>query len=187
MDDDAPVSREGRLLVAAPTLVDPHFHRAVVLMLEHTAEGALGLILNRPLDLVARDTLPEDLGGLLPEVDHLHEGGPVQPDAIIVLAEFDDPGEAAGIAFGQVGIVDPGGELVGLDERTGAARAFGGYAGWSGGQLEEEIADGAWIDAPATVGDVFSEDTGHLWADVLARKGGTWRIIARMPVDPTVN
>lgn len=187
MDDDAPVSREGRLLVAAPTLHDPHFRRSVVLMLEHTPEGALGLILNRPMELVARDALPDGLADLLPEADHLHEGGPVQSDAIIVLAEFDDPAEAAGIAFGRVGIVDPGGELGGLEERTGAARAFGGYAGWSGGQLEEEIAQEAWIDAPATVEDVFAGDPSDLWSTVLDRKGGTWRIIARMPEDPSVN
>lgn len=187
MDDDAPISREGRLLIAAPTLVDPNFHRSVVLMIEHSPDGALGLILNQPLEQLARDTLPDALGELMGHDDHLHEGGPVQPDAIIVLAEFDDPSEAAGMAFGRVGIIDPGGDLTGLGERTGAVRAFGGYAGWSGGQLEEEIAQEAWIDAAAMAEDVFTEDASHLWSDVLARKGGTWRIIARMPEDPTVN
>ena len=68
-----------------------------------------------------------------------------------------------------------------------AIRAFGGYAGWAGGQLEEEVAEEAWVDAEAVPDDVFTDDHAGLWSRVLERKGGTWRLIARMPEDPSVN
>jgi putative transcriptional regulator len=181
-----PENRRGRLLVAAPALVDPNFRRSVVLMLEHSPDGALGLVLNRPTPLVSREALPEALAAVMPEGERIFQGGPVQPEAVIVLADFEDAAQAATIAFGSVGIVDPGGETA----RHGgirAIRAFGGYAGWAGGQLEQEVAEEAWVDAPAEAEDVFTDDHNGLWSRVLERKGGTWRLIARMPEDPSVN
>lgn len=184
---DAPDSRRGRLLVAAPALVDPNFHRTVILVLEHSPEGALGVVLNRPTELSARDALPGPLGDALPEDERVHRGGPVQPDAVIVLADFDDPALAAGVACGSVGIVDPEGDIALLAGGLRAIRAFGGYAGWSAGQLEEEIAEEAWVDAVCLPSDVFTAAPDALWGTVLDRKGGTWRLIARMPEDPTLN
>lgn len=181
-----PESRRGRLLVAAPALVDPNFRRSVVLMLEHSPDGALGLVLNRPTPVPARLALPDSIADVMPDGELVHQGGPVQPDAVIVLADFEDVSQAATIAFGSVGIVDPDGEAA----RAGgirAIRAFGGYAGWAGGQLEQEVAQEAWVDAAAEPGDVFTEDHAGLWGRVLERLGGTWRLIARMPEDPTVN
>jgi putative transcriptional regulator len=182
---DAPESRRGRLLVAAPALVDPNFRRSVVLMLEHSDEGALGLVLNRPTPLVSREALPEALAAVMPEEERIFQGGPVQPEAVIVLADFEDAEAAAGIAFGSVGIVDPAGEAARGGIR--AIRAFGGYAGWAGGQLEQEVAEEAWVDAEAVADDVFTDDHAGLWSRVLDRKGGSWRLIARMPEDPSVN
>ena len=185
--DDAPEIRKGRLLVASPALVDPNFRRTVVLMLEHSEEGALGLVLNRPTPLVARQALPSRMAGALPEEERVHEGGPVQPDAVIVLAEFLDLTAAAAIAFGRVGVVDPATEVDVLRSQVTSIRAFGGYAGWSGGQLEREIEDEAWIDAEGLPEDVFTDEPGALWSRVLERKGGTYRLVARMPEDPTLN
>ena len=68
-----------------------------------------------------------------------------------------------------------------------AIRAFGGYAGWAGGQLEREMDEEAWVDCDAVADDVFTDDHNSLWSRVLERKGGSWRIIARMPEDPTHN
>ena len=181
-----PESRRGRLLVAAPALVDPNFRRTVVLMLEHSPEGALGLVLNRPTPLVSREALPENLASVMPEDERIFQGGPVQPEAVIVLADFEDTSAAASIAFGSVGIVDPAGDAA-RDGNIRGIRAFGGYAGWAGGQLEQEVAEEAWVDAPAETEDVFTDDHAGLWSRVLERKGGTWRLIARMPEDPTVN
>lgn len=182
-----PVNRRGRLLVAAPSLVDPSFRRAVVLVLEHSPEGALGVVLNRPTPLVAAEALPSRLAAAVAAGDRVHAGGPVQPDAVIVLADFEEPGAAAAIAFGTVGILDP--ELDAEEALSGvrAVRAFGGYAGWGAGQLESEIDEEAWIDCPCTVADVFTDAPEHLWGRVLARKGGPYRLIARMPENPSLN
>lgn len=186
MSEVPTTSRHGRLLVAAPALDDPNFRRTVVLMLEHSPEGALGLVLNRPTPLVSREALPAGLADLMPEEERVHQGGPVQPEAVILLADFEDATRAATIAFGSVGIVDPDAE----GARHGAVRAiraFGGYAGWGAGQLERELAEDAWVDVEADAGDVFTDDHRGLWARVLERKGGSWRLIARMPEDPSVN
>jgi putative transcriptional regulator len=183
----APESRRGRLLVAAPAMVDPNFRRVVVLMLEHSPEGALGLVLNRPTPLVAREALPRDLAEALPAAERVYEGGPVQPEAVIVLADFADPSRAASIAFDSVGVVDPKHPAETLGAEVRAIRAFGGYAGWAGGQLEQEIAEEAWIDSESRPEDVFTDAPERLWSGVLERKGGAWRLIARMPDDPTRN
>jgi putative transcriptional regulator len=184
---EEPENRKGRLLVASPSLLDPNFRRAVVLLLEHSDEGALGLVLNRPTPLVAREALPSALADLMPEEERVHEGGPVQPEAVIVLADFSDATLAASVAFDEVGILDPDADASRLDEGVCAIRAYGGYAGWGEGQLEREIAEEAWIDATPAREDVFGDDPGGLWSRVLDRKGGTWRLIARMPENPSVN
>jgi putative transcriptional regulator len=182
-----PANRKGRLLVASPSLADPNFRRAVVLLLEHSEEGALGLVLNRPTPLVAREALPGALADAMPEEERVHQGGPVQPEAVIVLADFADATLAASVAFDEVGIVNPDADASRLDEGVRAIRAYGGYAGWGEGQLEREIAEEAWIDASPRREDVFGDDPDGLWSRVLDRKGGTWRLIARMPENPSVN
>lgn len=187
MSDTAQRSLRGRLLVASPSLVDPNFRRAVVLMLEHSPEGALGLVLNRPTELVADDALPPGLAELLPAGELIHEGGPVQPEAVIVLADYIDPAEAPSVAFDTIGIVDPDSAETHGAARLRAARAFGGYAGWAEGQLEKEIQEEAWIDALAVPEDVFTQDPTGLWGRVLDRKGGSYRLVARMPEDPSLN
>jgi putative transcriptional regulator len=185
--DDAPVLRRGRLLVASPALEDPNFARAVVLVLEHSEEGALGVVLNRPTEVPARGSLPEPLALAMHEHELVHRGGPVQPESVIVLADFLDPDDAAQLALRTVGVVDPADAGNGLAHRVRAMRAFGGYAGWSAGQLEGEIEQEAWIDVEAEPEDVFTGDAPGLWSRVLARKGGHFRVIALMPEDPSVN
>ncbi|MEZ0283708.1 MAG: YqgE/AlgH family protein, partial [Thermoleophilia bacterium] len=176
-----------RLLVASPSLSDPNFRRAVVLLLEHSDEGALGLVLNRPTPLVAREALPGTLAESMPDDERVYQGGPVQPEAVIVLADFTDTTLAASVAFDRVGIVDPDADASRLGGAVRAIRAYGGYAGWGEGQLEQEIAEEAWIDASPASEDVFGDDPDGLWSRVLERKGGAWRLIARMPENPSVN
>ena len=184
---DGPAFRRGRLLVASPTLLDPNFTRTVVLMLEHSPDGALGLVLNRPTEIVAREALPSPLADALPDDELVHQGGPVQPEAVILLADFSDPEAAANITVGTVGVVDPNEDTTDLPQRIRAVRAFGGYAGWGAGQLEQEITEGAWIDAEAGAADVFTSEPDALWRRVLDRKGGAFRLFARMPDDPSLN
>src|SRR5438270_1735826 len=97
-------SVRGQLLIAGPGLVDPNFWRTVVLVVEHTEEGALGLVLNRPSETLVGEAVPE-IEELIDPGEQLFIGGPVQPSAVIVLAEFEDPTDAALLAFGDVGVL----------------------------------------------------------------------------------
>jgi putative transcriptional regulator len=178
-------SARGQLLIAGPGLVDPNFWRTVVLIVEHSEEGALGLVLNRPSETTVGEAVSE-LEQLLDPDDPLYVGGPVQPSALIVLAEFDQPAEAALIAFDDIGVLASGAqEDPELSVRRG--RAFVGHAGWGPGQLDDEVERGDWILEQAQPEDAFTGAPLELWSQVLTRKGGSYALVARMPPDPSVN
>lgn len=178
-------SLRGQLLVAGPSLLDRNFWRTVVLVVEHNEEGALGLVLNRPSEASVGDTVPQ-LEPLLGREERLFIGGPVQPSAVIVLAEFEDASDAALIAFGDVGVLGTGSpDEMSIGVRAG--RAFLGHAGWGPGQLDGELERGDWILEPARRADAFSDDAPGLWSEVLMRKGGSYALVARMPADPSMN
>jgi putative transcriptional regulator len=179
-------SARGQLLIAGPALPDPNFWRTVVLVIEHTAEGALGLVLNRPSETTVGEAVSQ-LEELVDLNDHLFIGGPVQPSAAIVLAEFEDPNDAALIAFDDVGVLGTGASLEEVGSGVRGGRAFVGHAGWGPGQLDAEIERGDWILEPARREDAFCADARELWPEVLTRKGGSYALIARMPPDPSVN
>lgn len=178
-------SLKGQLLVAGPSLLDPNFRRTVVLIGEHTDEGALGVVLNRASEATVEDAVPE-LSPLIDDEELVHVGGPVQPSAIVVVADFADPEQAGVLILDSVGFlpaeVDP--DAIGELRR---ARVFAGYAGWGPGQLDEELDEGSWIVAPALPEDVFTGDPEELWSDVLRRKGGPFEVLALMPPDPSAN
>ena len=180
-------STRGRLLVASPMLVDPNFDRRVVLMLEHTPDGALGLVLNDPTSVRAADALPDPLAGLFGFDDLLHRGGPVEASAVIVLADIGNAPDVGARVLDGVAVLDPDGDIDGALQAVTRARAFAGYAGWSAGQLEEEIDEGAWMNLPASSSDAFTQEAERLWSVVLERAGGSYRLVARMPPDPTMN
>jgi putative transcriptional regulator len=179
-------SLAGDLLVAAPALVDPNFRRSVVLVIEHEPEGAVGLILNRPIDHEARDAVPA-LEAVLPESERLHRGGPVETEAAIALAEYRDLAVGPGAVIGPIGVLAAPLDGDTLAEEVARARVYLGYAGWGPGQLEAELAEEAWFVTPADPGDVFAEDAELLWASVLDRMGGPYRVVATMPDDPSLN
>ena len=177
---------KGQLLIASPALVDPNFARSVVLVAEHSDEGAMGVVLNRPAELAAADAVPE-IETLVEPDAVIHAGGPVQPQAIVVLAEFVDPDAAAVVVFDGVGFIPAESEPGDLDEVTRRARAYAGFAGWSAGQLESELEEGSWITEPARLEDVFTDEPENLWSAVLRRKGGQYALLATMPIDPSLN
>jgi putative transcriptional regulator len=179
-------SIRGQLLIAGPTLGDPNFWRTVVLIVEHNEEGALGLVLNRPSETTVGEAVPQ-LAELVDPDDDVLVGGPVQPSGVIVLAEFEDPSDAALIAFEDIGIVGTASEVIETQAGVRAARAFAGHAGWGPGQLEDELERGDWIVEPALRSDAFTGEPLELWANVLTRKGGSYALIARMPADPSQN
>jgi putative transcriptional regulator len=167
-------------------LPDPNFARTVVLVCEHSEDGALGLVLNRDGELLVAESAPE-LAVLLDDEAVIAEGGPVQPDALLVLAEFDDASHAAIPVIGAVGLMGDGSDLDDLVAVTKRARVFAGYAGWGPGQLDAELARDDWFVAPAGIDDIFDPDADELWQRVLSRKGGHFAVVARMPIDPSVN
>ena len=178
-------SLRGHLLIAGPGLVDPNFWRTVVLVGEHSEEGALGVVLNRTSETPVDEAVPE-LAALVGDMGDVHVGGPVQPSAIVVLADFAEPADADALVVESVGFlpaeVDP--DSLGPLRR---ARVYVGYAGWGPGQLDDELDEGSWIVEPALADDVFTADPDALWSAVLRRKGGPFRVLAAMPPDPSQN
>jgi putative transcriptional regulator len=179
-------SLSGQLLLAAPSLQDPNFQRAVVLIGAHSEEGAMGVVLNRPSAVTVGEAVPQ-LEQAVGELETVYVGGPVQPSSIVFLAEFLDPAPAGLLVLGRIGFPAPEADIDELSESIARRRVFAGYAGWGEGQLDEELDQGDWIALPAQPEDVFTEDPDELWSRVLARKGGAYVLMARMPLDPSVN
>ena len=183
---DADDSLRGALLIASPALHDPNFRRTVVLIAEHGDEGAMGVVLNRPSEALATEAVPA-LAPLVEPDGVVFAGGPVEPQAVTVLAEFDDPEDAAAVIFADVGFGRADADPTVLPDLTRRARLFAGYAGWSAGQLEAELEEEAWITAEPHVEDVFSDSPDGLWSAVLRRLGGRFALVATMPPDPSLN
>ncbi len=175
----------GRLLIAGPDLWDPNFRRTVVLIGHHDDDGAVGVVLNRASEVSVEEAAPP-LAPIVEPRAPLFLGGPVQPSAAVVLADFEDPDVARVIAFGSIGFLP---EEVDAGESDGVrrARVFAGHAGWGPGQLEAELEEGSWIVEPATEDDVFTAEPDRLWERVLRRKGRKFDLLRTMPVDPAAN
>ena len=178
-------SLKGHLLIAGPGLVDPNFRRTVILVGEHDEDGALGVVLNRATPATVAEALPE-LAELADDVGAVHVGGPVQPSAIVVLADFVDPERAGALVLDTVGFLPAETDPDSLGELR-RARVYAGYAGWGPGQLDDELEEGSWIVEPAQLEDVFTDDPAELWSAVLRRKGGPYAVLATMPPDPSLN
>lgn len=174
-----PDSLKGRLLIAAPSLHD-YFRRTVVLVIEHTDDGAMGVVLNRESETLVSEAVPQ-LAQLAPEDELVRIGGPVSPQSVVALGDFDDPSEAGMQVVDSVGTLDPDSGNTSLQR----IRVFAGYTGWAPGQLEGELEQDAWVVAEAEPDDAFSD--GDLWSDVLRRKGGGYRLLSTMPADPSLN
>ncbi len=161
-----------------PDLTDANFARTVVLILEHDAEGAVGVILNRPSELSPSPDLPAWSHLLaLPEVVFI--GGPVDPDAAVGLAALPEGPETNGI------------QLVDLSAEPGElgvpVRVYAGYAGWGPQQLEAELMQGGWIVTSAEASDVFTTEPEELWRRVVGRQSGRVAMYANFPADPRSN
>jgi putative transcriptional regulator len=177
-------SLQGKLLVSSPSLVDPNFRKTVVLIAHHDDDGAMGLVLSRPSDVPALHAVPS-LEGLPGADDPVFVGGPVQPEAFMVLAEFDDVGQAAAPIIAGLGFMPADAEPEELSIRR--LRLFAGYSGWGAGQLEAELDESSWIVVEAHTDDAFARDPDELWRNVLHRKGGPFSLMETMPFDPGLN
>lgn len=184
----------GLLLVASPELTDPHFADSVVLLLDADADGALGVVLNRPSGVPVDDVLP-DWGHMSSFPEVLYQGGPVGADGALglgLLAE-DAPtpdgfrAVAPEVFGGRLGVVDLEHHHDLMTAYVHELRIFAGYAGWGPGQLEAEIAEGSWYVVPAQPMDPFGEDNSDLWRVVMRRQPGELAWHATRPVDPDMN
>jgi len=180
-------SHRGRLLVAAPPLVDPNFDRTVVLMLEHGDDGGLGVVLNRRSETTIDDVFPE-WHELVSPPGVVFAGGPVSTDAVIALARRRDVGlEGFVQVLGYLGTIDLADDPLRIGASLAALRVFAGYAGWTPGQLEAELAQGAWFVVEMERGDPFVAAPERLWRDVLRRQRGRLALFSTYPEDATVN
>jgi putative transcriptional regulator len=181
-------SLRGKLLLAAPALKDPNFDRTVVFIAEHSDEGAMGLVLNRPSDAPVVDAIP-DLTWVADTGEELvYVGGPVAPNGVIVLAEWQDPSQAVVLVGEDLGFVP--GDVEDVDALATAvrrARVYAGHAGWGPGQLEDELAEEAWIVESPLREELFTDDPEGLWSAVLRRKGREFALLSTMPPDPSLN
>lgn len=185
----------GALLVATPVLDDPNFRRSVVLILEYDRdEGALGVVLNRPTEISVTQVLPS-WEALVTDPSVLFQGGPVQTDSALALAAVRSAEEPLGWrrlhstmpSVSRLGTVDldaPPEILVG---EISQMRIFAGYAGWTAGQLEAEIREGAWYVVDSEAGDIFDPRPERLWRAVLRRQPGELAFVATCPDDPRLN
>ncbi len=170
----------GKLLVAHPELRDPNFYRTVVLLFEHSEEGAFGAVLNRPTD--------ERVSGHVPDwEEHLAEpavvfiGGPVRNEVAVGVAEWPDAPDDWSSLFSEIGFIDltdPPNPQAAPDR----VRVFSGYSGWDAGQLEVELAIDSWFVVEPVVDDVFG-DPEDLWKRVLSRQPGRLQLYAQYPHD----
>lgn len=174
----------GQLLVASPTIGDPSFARTVVLVVDHDRDGALGIVLNRPTETTVGAVVP-DIAAMFGPDDVVHDGGPVQPDSLLTVAEFRDPADAALLVLGRVGMVRGDDDPRCPDVER--ARAYAGYAGWAPDQLDDELGAADWLVVPAQPDDLFRPDSGDLWHRALERMGGAYARLGRAPEDPSLN
>jgi putative transcriptional regulator len=186
---DVPRWWTGQLL-ASPALTDPHFARAVVLVLDHDDDGALGVVLDRPSELAVREVLP-GWADIVDPPPTLFAGGPVSTGSALGVAVLV-PGTASAPlgwrrVFGDTGLLDLDTPLEVLADALAGLRIFAGYSGWSPGQLEAEVAEGAWFVVPAQPGDLLCAEPEQLWGRVLRRQGGRLALLATFPADPLQN
>jgi putative transcriptional regulator len=179
----------GRLLVATPRLDDPNFRRTVVLLLDHGEDGALGIVVNRPLEVDVSAVLP-NWQPYATAPGRLFQGGPVALDSALgVVAVPGEDAEPEGVRriIGSLGLVDLDTSPHGVAGGVAGLRIFAGYAGWSAGQLEGEIGEGAWYVVDAEPRDPFSDRPQSLWREVLRRQRGELALVSTYPDDPSHN
>ena len=184
---EAPKYLKGQLLLDSGQLRGSFFQRAVVLVCEHNAEGAFGLVLNRATKSKVGEMVVADLPDSLKDCP-LYHGGPVQPTALSFLHSDSFIPDATVIP--NVSLSHSLDALMEIGESfstTRKVKMFAGYAGWSPGQLEDEMKRDAWLTHPASFELVFEADPTGLWQVVLRQKGPKYKLLSQMPEDLSLN
>ncbi len=185
--DNNKVARQGRVLISEPFLNDTYFRRSVVLLTEHTDEGSVGFVLNKPVDLSVNDVLSD-----FPEIDtEVSIGGPVNTNTIHYIHTIGE------IIPNSVKVLDNlywGGDFEVLKEmiranKIGEAeiRFFLGYAGWSAKQLENELSENAWLVSEMHTEQIMRSPGDNLWKDILEKSGDKYKTWVNFPENPSLN
>ena len=173
----------GSLLVAHPNMLDPNFRRAVLFISAHTPDdGALGVILNRPLEKQVSEVVSEAPLNALDKVP-VFFGGPVGRDRLIFASVEWKSGE--GLKLNHNVDLDDANKQIG--KSPGSIRAFIGYAGWGAGQLEAEMRQNAWVIRKPDRADMKLDRLPRLWFDIMSRLGPWFKLLAAAPDDPSLN
>jgi len=180
----------GKLLVATPRTLGEVFRRSVVLVLQHDEEGAQGVVLNHPMVAPVSSVLPH-WQDYVTDPAKVFQGGPVAMDSALGLVTVpgDKEEEPMGVRmlFGGIGLVDLDIPPMVVMPEVAGLRIFAGYAGWSEGQLNQEIRDGGWYVVEAEARDAFTSEPETLWSTVLRRQRGHLALVASFPDDPSMN
>lgn len=173
-----PMDLSGQILIAMPGMADPRFEKSVVLICAHSGEGAMGLIVNKPLEDLSFSGLLEHLNipsGAAGRDIRVHFGGPVERGRGFVLhsADWERPGEGTMKVPGGLEMTATINILEALAKGGGPGKALLalGYSGWGPGQLEAEIARNDWLTCEAPEGLVFGADDGAKWSAALRGMG----------------
>ena len=178
--------RKGRVLVSEPFLQGYYFSRSIVLLTEHNEEGSMGLVLNKPLDLKIGSVLKD-----VPFADtKLICGGPVSPDKLFFIHSFKNVPSATevkeGLYFG--GNFDYIKELIAIKpELIKDIRFFIGYAGWSPGQLKDEMKESSWLVSNISTQDILYAPSDMLWANTVKALGEDYECWTNFPGNPEMN
>ncbi|MCW2813732.1 MAG: hypothetical protein JWN84_1187 [Nocardioides sp.] len=176
------------LLVATPALLDPNFADTVILLLDISADGALGVVLNRPTALPVAEVL-EPWSDVVAEPGVLFQGGPVETDGALAVGLRRGDDEVLGLreVVDRLALLDLDTPVELVSDELDGLRIFAGYAGWGAGQLDQEIEEGSWYVVPGLARDVFRADTTTLWRDVMRRQPGDLAWHSTRPVDVELN
>jgi putative transcriptional regulator len=185
--DNNKVAKQGRVLISEPFLNDTYFKRSVVLLTEHSEEGSIGFVLNKPVDLSVNDVLAD-----FPEIDtEVSIGGPVNTNTIHYIHTLGD------LIPNSVKVLDNlfwGGDFEVIKEMISEGRIKGseirfflGYAGWSPKQLENELSENAWLVSEMKAEQIMSSHGDNLWKDVLEKSGDKYRTWVNFPENPSLN
>jgi putative transcriptional regulator len=184
-------SLAGKLLIASPFLGDGNFNKSVVLIIQHSAEGAFGLVLNRPTEH-RLDEVWLSVANEVCETDAvIHYGGPVEGPlmALHTRRSCSEHGVVPGVHF--AASKEKLHDLLRLADDDNSYRVFSGYSGWGESQLESELEEGAWFTHPASRRHVFADDRVDLWKMVAQEIGNEVVLqklnIKNVPTDPSVN
>lgn len=182
------IPARGKILISEPFLCDHMFGRSVILLVDHTQEGTMGLVMNKPIPLCLNDLL-KDFN--CQENIPIYKGGPISTDTLFYLHTLENITDSLRISNGFYLNGDFNAIKQYIEDGNsikGKIRFFLGYSGWESGQLSQEIQENTWLVGKADMSSLMNEKaSGKLWKDALGKLGGKYEMWSRFPQIPTLN